>query len=129
MRHLPKFFLFVDVGFMVYWFITLMHLIPAPYLYNDYTNPLMVAWNWSFFPIDMLISFTGLGSLRMRGKRDVRWTSLALVSLVLTMASGLMAISFWTLTRDFSLQWWLPNLFLLLYPPFFILKLIRNPGS
>jgi hypothetical protein len=39
-----------------------------------------------------------------------------LVSLVLTMASGLMAIAFWTLRGDFSLAWWVPNLYLMLFP-------------
>ena len=129
MRHLPKFFFVVDVGFLAYWLITLMHWVPASYLYNDYNDPVMVAWNWSFLPTDLLISFTGLGSLRMRSKGDLRWTNMALASLVLTVASGLMAISFWTFTRDFSLQWWLPNIFLLLYPPYYIWKLIRSPGG
>jgi len=128
MRHLPKFFLLVDVGFLAYWIVTLLHWIPPQYLYNDHTNPLMVGWNWSFFPIDMLISMTGLGSLWLRRKGDQRWSRLAMVSLVLTMASGLMAISFWAFTRDFSPQWWAPNLFLLIYPLFYIWRMLRAVG-
>jgi hypothetical protein len=45
------------------------------------------------------------------------------------MASGLMAISFWAFTRDFSPQWWAPNLFLLIYPLFYIWKMLRVNGQ
>jgi hypothetical protein len=48
-----------------------------------------------------------------------------LVSLVLTTASGLMAIAFWTLRGDFSLAWWIPNLYLLLFP---IPAIVRMTG-
>jgi len=91
MKHLPKFFLVVDLGFVVYWLITAFHLIDETYLYNGYTNPILVAWNWSFFPLDMAISGSGFYSLFF-----------------------------------FQLQWWLPNLFLLIYPLFFIFWLSRD---
>jgi hypothetical protein len=126
MKHLPKFFLVVDLGFIVYWLITAFHLIDEAYLYNDYTNPILVAWNWSFFPLDMAISGSGLFSLYLRGKKKEFWRFWALISLVMTSVSGLMAISYWAITRDFQLQWWLPNLFLLVYPLFFIFWLSRD---
>ena len=37
MKSLKYFFLFVDISFILYWAITAIHLIPAEYLYNDYT--------------------------------------------------------------------------------------------
>ncbi len=44
------------------------------------------------------------------------WRPWALLSLAFTSASGLQAIAFWAIRGDFDLAWWLPNLFLLLYP-------------
>ena len=126
MKTLRYFFLLVDGGFMLYWAITLLHLIPAPYLYNDYTNPILVNWNWSFFPLDMAVSATGLYSLFLASKQQPAWRLFALISLVLTSVSGLQAIAYWILARDFDLTWWLPNLFLLIYPLFFIPRFIRT---
>lgn len=39
-----------------------------------------------------------------------------LISLVLTSTAGLQALAFWALRGDFTLSWWAPNLFLLLFP-------------
>jgi hypothetical protein len=50
----------------------------------------------------------------------------ALISLVLIFCSGLQAITFWIIREDFDLTWWLPNLFLLIYPLFFIPYLIND---
>jgi hypothetical protein len=124
MRALRYLFLFVDIGFIVYWLVTALHLIPAEYAYNDYTNPILVNWNWSFFPLDILVSATGLYSVWLSGRNDARWRSFALISLVLTSTSGLQAISYWVLAGEFDPTWWIPNLILLLYPMFFIPKLI-----
>lgn len=120
MRRLKPFFLVTDIGFILYWLITLAHVIPAEYLFQDYTNPILVAWNWSFLPLDLMISATGLLSLYLHKREDMRWRSLALVSLVLTFCSGLQAVSFWVLRNDFDPSWWIPNLYLLIYPLFFI---------
>jgi hypothetical protein len=51
---------------------------------------------------------------------------IALISLILTSISGLQAISYWALAREFDVTWWIPNLFLLLYPLFFLPKLMRE---
>jgi hypothetical protein len=48
---------------------------------------------------------------------------MALISLVLTFCSGLQAIAFWILRADFDLSWWIPNLFLMIYPIFFIIRI------
>ncbi|MFD9939868.1 DUF5360 family protein [Nonomuraea sp. NPDC059023] len=107
-----------DVGFVVYFSVTGLGLIPPEWAFADYANPLMADWNWSFLWIDMLASATGLTSLWLLrgGVPRPGGPPLMLVSLVLTMASGLMAIAFWTLRGDFSLAWWIPNLYLMLFP-------------
>ncbi len=120
MNRLKYYFLVVDIGFIVYWAITLLHIIPNEYLFKDYDNPILVAWNWSFLPLDLLISATGLSSLWLWQSGRAGWRSLALISLVLTSCSGLQALAFWVLRSDFDPCWWLPNLFLLIYPLFFI---------
>lgn len=124
MKRLPLFFVLTDSGFLLYWLITAARLIPPEYLYNDYTNSLLVDWNWSFFPLDVLVSTTGFYSLYQR-RIGQPWRSIALLSLVLTFCSGLQALAFWVLRQDFDPTWWLPNLYLLLYPLFFIPNLLR----
>jgi hypothetical protein len=37
-----------------------------------------------------------------------------------------MAISYWTLTGDFDPSWWIPNLFLMLWPLPFLIRLGRG---
>lgn len=129
MRRLKPFFLVTDIGFILYWLVTLLHLIPAEYLFQDYTKPILVAWNWSFLPLDLFISGTGLLSLYLHKRGDMRWQPLALVSLVLTFCSGLQAVSFWVLRSDFDPSWWIPNLYLLIYPLFFIPGFLRKDAE
>lgn len=105
-----------DLGFVAYFLVTGLGLIPAAWAFADYSDPLMVAWNWSFLWIDLLASATGLTSLWLMRRRSTSGHPLMLVSLAFTMASGLMAVAFWTLRGDFTLQWWIPNLYLLLFP-------------
>ncbi|WUI00693.1 YvaD family protein [Spirillospora sp. NBC_00431] len=105
-----------DVGFVLYWVITALHVLPAESLFKDYGDDLVVAWNWSFLPLDLLVSGTGLTALALARRGVAAWRPLTIVSLTLTSVSGLQAISFWTIRGDLSLSWWLPNLFLLLYP-------------
>ncbi|MER5863153.1 DUF5360 family protein [Kitasatospora sp. NPDC002040] len=115
-----------DIGFLLYWSVTLLALVPAQYAYKDYDNPVLSAWNYSFVPLDVAASVTGLAALRL-SRRDGRAgragpsgragaRPLMLVSLVLTSIAGLQAVAFWALRGDFTLSWWLPNLFLLLFP-------------
>lgn len=40
--------LVTDVGLVAYFTITGLGLIPPELAFADYTDPLMVAWNWSF---------------------------------------------------------------------------------
>ncbi len=108
-------FLTIDFGFIAYWAITVLGVIPAEHLFKDYENPILQSWNWSFLPLDLLISATGLTAVT-RFRAGLDWRPMALLSLVLTSCSGLQAIAFWTIHRDFDPAWWIPNLFLLLYP-------------
>ncbi|MGP4098301.1 DUF5360 family protein [Nonomuraea sp. KM90] len=108
--------LVTDLGFLVYFGVTGLGLIPPEWAFADYANPLMADWNWSFLWIDLPAGVTGLTSLWLGRRRQGDGLPLMLISLVLTMASGLMAIAFWTLRGDFSLAWWIPNLYLVLFP-------------
>jgi Family of unknown function (DUF5360) len=125
MSTLKAFFWFTDLGFIVYWLITALHLIPAQYLFQNYTNPILTAWNWSFLPLDLMVSVSGLAALWAYRQKLELWRSLALISLSLTFVSGLNAISFWLIRGDFDPTWWIPNLYLLIYPLFFLPKLLK----
>lgn len=123
-RSLTTLMVATDLAFIAYWLVTALHLLPPELLYNDYNDPWMVDWNWSFLPIDLLVSLTGFAALLAARRRSPASPQLALVSLTLTSASGLMALSFWTLRHDLDPAWWLPNLFLLLYPLPFLRRLL-----
>lgn len=117
-----------DVGFVLYWSVTALAAakvvaIPEAYLYKGYHDPTLVAWNWSFAPLDLAASAFGFAALAMlaRGKT---WRGLAIVSLVLTSVAGGMAISFWAIEGDFDWSWWAPNLFLFAWPWLYLPKLI-----
>jgi hypothetical protein len=129
MKTLKPFFWITDLGFVAYWTITALHLLPREWLFQDYTNPILTAWNWSFLPLDLLISATGLTALYLHRLRREAWRGWALVSLALTMSSGLNAIAFWTIRGDFDPAWWLPNLYLLLYPLLFIPQLMTPTAA
>jgi hypothetical protein len=117
---LKSFFVITDLGMIFYWSITYLKLIPEELLFKDYTNLILMSWNWSFLPLDLLIPLTGLSSLFYLNKNFRLFEKLALLSLVLSSISGLQAISFWTIQKDFDINWWIPNLYLLLYPLYFV---------
>lgn len=129
MRRLRPFFLVTDTGFVLYWLVTVLGVLPEAWLFKDYHDPVLIAWNWSFLPLDLAIAATGYLSLALHYRGDERWRPWALVSLVLTFCSGLQAIAFWTLRADFDPVWWAPNLYLLLYPLFFVPGLVRAVGA
>ncbi len=120
-----------DVGMLLYWIIaTLMALsiinIPSHWLFNDYQEPALVAWNWSFFPLDMALSVTGLYALHLERNGHLQWRHWAIISLTLTFCAGFMAISYWLIAGDFSLAWWVPNLFLMVWPLFFLWQMSKD---
>ena len=114
-----------DILFLAYWAASALHLvgllpIPADWLYADANDARVVAWNWSFFPLDLAFSVTGLAAIRYARHENPLWKPLALVSLVLTMVAGGMAVGYWTLRGEFDPFWFLPNLALLIWPLFFL---------
>lgn len=113
---LAALFLVVDTGFIVYWGIVGLNLVPEAYLFKDYHDPILKAWNWSFLPLDILISVTGYLSLILWRYGQPLWEKLALVSVTLMFCSGLQAIAFWTLRQDYDPLWWIPNLCLMAFP-------------
>ena len=123
--------LFTDIGMLLYWAITAaMALklldIPGDWLFKDYHDPRVMAWNWSFFPLDILLSVTGLAALRMESAGHPNWRIMAAISLTLTFCAGLMAIAYWLIVQDFDPSWWIPNLFLMLWPLPFLYALLRQ---
>lgn len=106
----------VDAGLLLYWAAVFLNLIPEHLRFKDYSNQVIQAWNWSFFPLDVaaaLIVFLGAYLTRV-GSRvgDLVLT----VGLMLTFCAGFMAISFWSFYRDFDLLWWGPNALLMIIP-------------
>lgn len=125
--------LVTDLTFLLYWAASLLVLIPAEYAYKDYDDPVMTDWNYSFLPLDLAASATGLAALSLlRGHGGLAtahresWRPLMLISLTLTSTAGLQAVVFWALRGDWSISWWLPNLFLLLFPLPSIALLLRH---
>ncbi|GAA2451583.1 hypothetical protein GCM10010191_82150 [Actinomadura vinacea] len=114
--------LVTDVCLLLYWAVVFTHLIPPELAYQDYTDPILSDWNNSFVLLDLAASLTGLAALCASSA----WRPLMLVSLTLTSTAGLQAVAFWALRGDFTLTWWLPNLFLLLFPLPALIVLIRG---
>jgi len=123
---LRAFLVVVDVGFVVYWLVSACGALPPEWLYAHHDDPVMMSWNWSFLPLDLVVSGSGLCAVFLARRGDDRWQKLALVSLAFTSASGLNAISFWALQRDVNISWWIPNLVLLLGPWPLLVGLLRR---
>jgi len=128
MKQIKPFLLVTDVGFIAYWSVSLLVLmgfdiVPKSWLFNDYDNPIVYAWNWSFFPLDMVLSGCGLLAVRRHVRGDESWRPLAAFSLALTFCAGFMAISFWAIRMEFDVGWWGVNLFLVVWPCVFLPRL------
>ncbi|MEY4989108.1 MAG: hypothetical protein RI933_741 [Actinomycetota bacterium] len=103
----------IDLGFIAYWLLISLRVLPAEAMFAGYEKPEVQAWNWSFLPLDILASLTGiLGNTTNRLDKKTLLT----ISLVLTSVAGGMAVGYWAFIGDFELSWWLPNLVLLLFP-------------
>ncbi len=106
-----------EILMLLYWVFAsalafdLIKIDPA-LMYSDYENPLVVAWNWSFFPLD--VAFAGLGlSARFLNLSASSSEKLEAIAATLMLCAGLMAISFWVFTGDFNFTWWAVNIWLL----------------
>ncbi len=98
-----------DLGLLAYWTFTALGVISVG---ND---SLLKAWNWSFFPLDLLAIAAGLIASAL--PRSSAWAMpLYWVALALTHAAGLVALSFFALWGTWDLSWWLINLWLALLP-------------
>jgi len=120
-----------DVAMLAYWSVTAAKAlglidVPGEWLFSDYTNPAIVAWNWSFLPLDLLFSVSGITAAVLHAQQRPGWRPLAMLSLVFTWCAGFMAISFWAIRGDFDLLWWGANLFLLLWPMAFVPMIWRS---
>lgn len=127
MKRMRPFVLLTDVGFLVYWGASLLILagfdvVPEAWLFQDYEDPVVYAWNWSFFPLDMVLSISGLLAVR-RHDRGEPWRALAAFSLALTFCAGFMAVSFWAIRLELDPAWWAANLFLAIWPLWFLPRL------
>lgn len=115
---------FTDVAMLSYWVITAAQAlgvldIPGAWLFSDYDDPVVVAWNWSFLPLDLLFSASGLGAAWLHRTGREGWRPLAVASLFFTWCAGFMAISFWLVRGEFDALWWGMNAFLMAWPTAF----------
>ena len=99
-----------DIGFLAYWTATATELIPP------YAQQVLVDWNWSFVALDVIAAVTGLLALGLLRRSHPAAAGMRIVSLALTHAAGLNALAFWTVRSEFDIAWWLPNLWLTLFP-------------
>jgi len=123
-----------DLLFLAYWLAAGasaagLIALPPSLMYAGYDEPRVAAWNWSFFPIDLAFSLTGLAAVRAARRGDRLWKPLALISLILTMVAGLMAVAYWTLLGEFDPAWFLPNLALVIWPMAFLPRLVCDLGA
>jgi len=99
--------LITDLGFLTYWVLVSVGVITVG------TSKILSDWNWSFFILDMIAIGTGLVSVLLPRTPTL---PLMVISLSLTSAAGLMALNFYALRGEFDPQWWIPNLWLFLFP-------------
>jgi hypothetical protein len=118
--------LITDIGFIAYWALTSLKVIPDEYMFKDHNNIFMQSWNWSFLPIDLLISIFGFYTVYLYKNNNPAWRSFAIISLTLTFSAGFLALSFWTVQNDYELTWWLLNGFLVVYPIILMPHLVIN---
>lgn len=121
-----------EVGMLAYWIFAASAAIglidvPPEWMYSDYRDPVVVAWNWSFLPID--VAFACAGLVARFGRLDPgRRAHLRTVSLSLMFCAGAMAISFWTLRGAFDPFWWAVNLWLVMLPAASAIGALRRPA-
>ncbi|MEO9462858.1 MAG: DUF5360 family protein [Marinomonas sp.] len=120
----------VDGAMLVYWGASAlaclgMLVLPAGMMYGGYGTAHVDAWNWSFAPLDLTFAIIGLWSVKLAQANDPRWRQVCLISLVLTMCAGGMAISYWAVLGEFDFSWWSANLLLLVLPMIWLPALLK----
>jgi len=111
----------IDFGFIFYWLLIALNLIPHEWVFQNYDDPNVRAWNWSFLPLDIAASITGFMGIKGKGN-----LALLVISSALTMVAGGMALAFWGIQGFFNLGWWLPNLFLFVAGLIFLVRLVNS---
>ena len=119
-RRVKAAMLWTDLGFLGYWIATAAGILSVG------GGRFMSDWNWSFLGMDLTAIGTGLLSLVLARTGHPAARTLMVISLTLTSAAGLMAVNFWILRADFDLAWWLPNLWLLIFPAVALAALSRG---
>jgi hypothetical protein len=119
-----------EIGMLAYWaFATVVALgwfmVPPEVMYPDHSNPLIVIWNWSFLPIDVLFATLGLVA-RFGRVSEPKAQILQTISLALMFCAGTMAISFWALQCWFDFAWWGMNVWLIVLAAFGCIKQMEN---
>jgi len=111
----------IDFGFIFYWLLIALNLIPHEWVFQNYDDPNVRAWSWSFLPLDIAASITGFMGIKGKGN-----LALLVMSSTLTMVAGGMALAFWGIQGFFNLGWWLPNLFLFVAGLIFLVRLVNS---
>ena len=130
-RSLAVLLTLTDVAFLLYWAMAALSVsglvqIPPDWMYANYDQRDVIAWNWSFLPMDLAFAWFGLRAVAAARRGDPVWRPYAIVSLTLTMAAGGMAVSYWALLREFDPVWFLSNLLLVIWPLFFMRRLLTG---
>ena len=105
-----------DVAFLAYWTLVTVRLLPAGLMFAEYAEPRVRAWNWSFLPLDVAASLTGLAAARSAARGSPEAPTRLALSLGLTATAGGMAVAYWLLRGQLDPLWLAPNAFLLLFP-------------
>ena len=94
-------------------------------MFDGYEKSEVQAWNWSFFPLDILAALTGIiGQTTKRLNAQV----FLVISFVLTSIAGGMALAYWVILGFFDVLWWVPNLVLLVFPLWPLYQLATTPA-
>jgi len=126
-------FLATDSLFLAYWTVSAlfqsgMIAVPHAWMYEGFDQPRVIAWNWSFLPLDLAFSLLGFAAVALGRRGDPTWRPLALLSLAFTMAAGGMAVGYWLILGEIEPSWLIPNLLLVLWPLAFLPGLICDIG-
>lgn len=114
----------IDIGLLLYWILSAIKIIPDEYMFKDHDNPIINSWNWSFLPLDVVLSVSGIVASILYKRKNPLWLPLILISLSLMFSAGLMALSFWTIRSDYDITWWIANGVLVIVPIIYIPMLI-----
>lgn len=118
LRPIKRTMLVTDLGFLAYWGATALGLISVG------SDEFLQQWNWSFIGLDLVAIGLGLVGLALGPRRPVA-LPMIIVALPLTSAAGLMALNFYLIRGEYSLMWWIPNLWLFAFPIVALAKLFR----